>query len=41
LKSEQQRYIGNCRSLDLQQWQQRPYRIKLAEHLARLASPLL
>jgi hypothetical protein len=25
----------------LQQWQQRPYRIKLAEHLARLASPLL
>jgi cardiolipin synthase A/B len=41
LKVEQQRYIANCRSLDLQQWRQRPFRIKLAEHLARLTSPLL
>jgi cardiolipin synthase len=41
LKAEQQRYIANCRSLDLQQWQQRPFWIKLAEHLARLISPLL
>ena len=38
---EQQRYIANCRSLDLQQWRQRPFRIKLAENLARLLSPLL
>jgi cardiolipin synthase len=41
LKAEQRRYIANCRSLDLQQWRQRPFRIKLAEHLARLMSPLL
>lgn len=41
LKAEQQRYIANCRSLDLKQWRQRPFRIKLGEHLARLASPLL
>ncbi|QIO34894.1 cardiolipin synthase [Bradyrhizobium sp. 1(2017)] len=41
LKTEQSRYISNCRSLDLQQWRQRPFRLKLAEHLARLASPLL
>ncbi len=41
LKTEETRYIANCRSLDLQQWRQRPYRIKLAENLARLASPLL
>jgi cardiolipin synthase len=41
LKVEQQRYITNCRSLDLQQWRQRPFRIRLAEHLARLLSPLL
>jgi cardiolipin synthase len=41
LKTEQQRYIANCRSLDLQQWRRRPFRIKLAEHLARLTSPLL
>jgi cardiolipin synthase len=41
LKVEQQRYIANCRSLDLQQWRQRPFQIKLAEHLARLMSPLL
>jgi len=36
LKTEQRRYIANCRSLDLEQWQRRPLRIKLAEHLARL-----
>jgi len=41
LQAEQQRYIAHCRSLDLQRWQQRPFRIKLAEHLARLLSPLL
>ena len=41
LKTEQQRYISNCRSLALQHWRQRPFRIKLAEHLARLMSPLL
>jgi cardiolipin synthase len=41
LKAEQQRYIANCRSLDLQHWRQRPFRVKLAEHLARLMSPLL
>ena len=41
LKAEQQRYIANCRSLDLAQWRQRPFRVKLGEHLARLASPLL
>ncbi|WP_246741069.1 phospholipase D-like domain-containing protein [Bradyrhizobium sp. 1(2017)] len=41
LKTEQQRYIANCRSLDLQQWRQRPFWIKLGEHLARLTSPLL
>jgi cardiolipin synthase len=41
LKAEQQRYIANSRSLDLKQWRQRPFRIKLAEHLARLMSPLL
>ncbi|MBR0795057.1 cardiolipin synthase [Bradyrhizobium jicamae] len=41
LKSEQQRYIRNCRSLELQQWRKRPFRSKLAEHLARLFSPLL
>jgi cardiolipin synthase len=41
LKLEQQRYIGNCRSLELQQWRQRPFRSRLAEHLARLFSPLL
>jgi cardiolipin synthase len=41
LQAEQERCIVNCRSLDLQQWQHRPLRIKLAEHLARLLSPLL
>jgi cardiolipin synthase A/B len=41
LKAEQQRYIANCRALDLPHWRQRPFRIKLAEHLARLTSPLL
>ena len=41
LKAEQKRYVANCRSLDLQQWRRRPFRVKLAEHLARLASPLL
>ena len=41
LQFEQQRYIANCRSLDLQQWRQRPFRTKLAEHLVRLMSPLL
>jgi cardiolipin synthase len=41
LQAEQERYISHCRSLDLQQWRQRPFRIKLAEHLARLLSPLL
>jgi len=41
LQAEQQRYIAHCRSLDLQRWQQRPFWIKLAEHLARLLSPLL
>jgi cardiolipin synthase A/B len=41
LKAEQRRYIANCRSLDLQQWRRRPFGIKLAEHLARLMSPLL
>jgi cardiolipin synthase A/B len=38
LIAEQRRYIANCRSLNLQP---APVRIKLAEHLARLASPLL
>jgi cardiolipin synthase len=41
LKSEHQRYIANCRSLELEQWRQRPFRAKLADHLARLFSPLL
>jgi cardiolipin synthase len=41
LQAEQQRYITHCRSLDLQQWSRRAWRIKLAEHLARLLSPLL
>ena len=41
LQLEQQRYIANCRSLDPQQWRQRPFRTKLAEHLVRLLSPLL
>jgi len=41
LKSEQQRYITSCRSLELAQWRQRPFRTKLAEQLARLFSPLL
>jgi cardiolipin synthase len=41
LQAEQQRYIADCRSLDLQQWRQRPLQIKLVEHLARLLSPLL
>ena len=41
LHSEQQRYIADSRSLDLKQWRQRPFRTKLAEHLARLLSPLL
>jgi hypothetical protein len=41
LQAEQQRYITHCRSLDLEQWRQRPLRIKLVEHLARLLSPLL
>jgi cardiolipin synthase len=41
LQAEQKRYIANCRLLDLQQWRQRPFRVKFAEHLARLASPLL
>jgi hypothetical protein len=41
LKAEQQRYIANCRSLDLPQWRRRPFRIKLTEHLARSTSPLL
>jgi cardiolipin synthase len=41
LQLEQQRYIANCRSLDLRQWRQRPFRTKLAEHLVRLMSPLL
>ena len=41
LQFEQQRYIANCRSLDLRQWRQRPFRTKLAEHLVRLMSPLL
>jgi phosphatidylserine/phosphatidylglycerophosphate/cardiolipin synthase-like enzyme len=38
LKTEQQHDITNCRSLDLQQWRQRPFRIKLGEHLTRLMS---
>jgi hypothetical protein len=41
LQAEQQRYIAHSRSLDLPQWRRRPFRIKLAEHLARLLSPLL
>jgi len=41
LKTEQRRYIANCRLLDLRQWRQRPFRIKVAENLARLTSPLL
>jgi cardiolipin synthase len=41
LKTEQRRYIANCRALDLEQWRRRPFRVKLAEHLARLSSPLL
>jgi cardiolipin synthase A/B len=41
LQAEHQRYIAHCRSLDLQQWRQRPFRIRLVEHLARLLSPLL
>jgi cardiolipin synthase len=41
LDAEQRRYIANCRSLDLAQWRERPFRIKLGEHLARLMSPLL
>jgi cardiolipin synthase len=41
LKSEQQRYIANCRSLELEHWRQRSFQTKLAEHLARLFSPLL
>jgi len=41
LKSEQQRYIADCHSLELAQWRQRPFRSRLADHLARLFSPLL
>jgi hypothetical protein len=35
------RYIADCQSLELAQWQQRPFRSRLADHLARLFSPLL
>jgi cardiolipin synthase len=41
LKAEQQRYIADCLSVELEQWRQRPFRSKLADHLARLFSPLL
>jgi cardiolipin synthase len=41
LKSEQQRYLADCQSLELAQWRQRPFRSRFADHLARLFSPLL
>jgi hypothetical protein len=41
LQAEQQRYISHCRSLDVREWRQRQFWIKVAEHLARLLSPLL
>jgi cardiolipin synthase len=41
LKAIQEGYMVHCRSLDLQQWRQRPLWRKLVEHLARLLSPLL
>jgi cardiolipin synthase len=41
LQGAQERCIANCRLLTLEEWRQRPFRIKLEEHLARLLSPLL
>jgi cardiolipin synthase len=41
LQAQQQRYIADSRSLELEQWRQRPFPMKLAECLARLFSPLL
>jgi cardiolipin synthase len=41
LAAEQKRYYANSRLLTHAEWRQRPFRSKLAEHLARLLSPLL
>ena len=41
LQAEQQRYIANCRLLELEPWRRRSFWEKFAEHLARLFSPLL
>jgi cardiolipin synthase len=41
LQAEQQRYIIHCRSLEVREWRQRSFWIKVAEHLARMLSPLL
>jgi cardiolipin synthase A/B len=41
LAAEQERYYTNSRLLTLAAWEQRSFGSKLAEHLARLLSPLL
>jgi cardiolipin synthase len=41
LHAEQERYFGNCSLLTLEQWRRNSFARKLAQHLARLFSPLL
>jgi cardiolipin synthase len=41
LRAEQERYYANCRLLTLEEWRQRSFGKKLAQHLARMFSPLL
>jgi cardiolipin synthase len=41
LHAEQERYFSNCSLLTLEQWRRNSFARKLAQHLARLFSPLL
>jgi cardiolipin synthase len=41
LAAEQERYFANSRLLTLEEWRQRSFGTKLAQHLMRLLSPLL
>ena len=41
LRAEQERYFSQCSLLTLEQWGRNSFGRKLAQHLARLFSPLL
>lgn len=41
LRAEQERYFANCSLLTLEQWKRNAFARRLAQHLARLFSPLL